>query len=77
MSETSADPLACLDGLGLSVVTYALFLKTRNPFRRARFSTVDLLVLTSLDKLHCKHNLLSYKTSYLKEELNRTEPSLK
>jgi hypothetical protein len=41
-------------------------------------STVDLLVLTSLDHLLFIVKLyffLFYKTTYLNEEVNRTEPS--
>ncbi len=43
-----------------------------------RFSTVDLLVLTSLDQFVSKLKILFflfYKTSYLNEEVNCTEPS--
>ncbi len=42
-----------------------------------RLSTVDLLVLTSLDQLLFYENIifLFYKTSYLNWEVNRTEPS--
>jgi len=44
-----------------------------------RFSTVDLLVLTSLGQLLFIFKIsftFFYKTSYLVEEVNRTEPSL-
>jgi hypothetical protein len=39
---------------------------------------VDLLVLASLAwlVLILKHHFICYKTSYLNEEVNRTEPSL-
>jgi hypothetical protein len=42
-----------------------------------RLSTVDLLVPTSLDQLLfiSQTLLLFYKTSYLNEEVNRTEPT--
>jgi len=48
-----------------------------NPYGRGRLSTVDLLVLTSLDKLLfiLKYYFPFYKTSYLNEEVNCTEPS--
>jgi hypothetical protein len=37
---------------------------------------VDLLVLTSLDPFHIKNIIhISYKTSYLDEEVNCAEPS--
>ncbi len=45
---------------------------------RGRLSTVDLLVLTSLDQLLFAVMIffyLCYKTSYLNEEVNCTEPS--
>ncbi len=48
----------------------------RNPHWRDRLSTIDLLALTSLDQLlwYWKHqSFISYKTSYLHEEVNRTE----
>ncbi len=52
-------------------------LRTGNPHWRGRLSTVDLLVITSLVKLLLilKHYLLSNKTSYLNEEVNRTDLS--
>jgi hypothetical protein len=41
-----------------------------------RLSTVDLLALTSLDQLLLTQQILFfYKTSYLNEEVNCTEPS--
>jgi hypothetical protein len=42
-----------------------------------RLSTVDLLVLTSLDQFFCIENIinLSYKTSYLNDVVNCAEPS--
>jgi hypothetical protein len=45
--------------------------------RGRRLCTVDLLVLTSLDQLLKLKNIISllYKTSYLNEEVNCTEPS--
>ncbi len=45
---------------------------------RERLSTVDLLVLTSSDQLFllAKNIFPFYRTSYLKEEVNCTEPSL-
>ncbi len=48
-----------------------------NPYRRERVSTVDLLVLPSLDPLIfiIKLFLLFYKKSYLNEEVNRTDHS--
>ncbi len=49
-----------------------------NPFFRERISTVDLLVLTSLDQLLFLLWILFiffYKTSYLNEEVNCTEAS--
>jgi hypothetical protein len=49
----------------------------RNTNWRGRLSTVDLLVLTSLDQLLLilQTFFLFYKTSYLIEEVNHTEPS--
>jgi hypothetical protein len=47
--------------------------EARESLLRGRLSTVDLLVLTSLDQFF---DLLFYKTSYLNEEVNCTEPSL-
>jgi hypothetical protein len=43
-----------------------------------RTGTVDLLVLTCLVQLLLilKYMFLSYKTNYLNEEINRTEPSI-
>ncbi len=41
---------------------------------RGRLSTVDLLILTSLDPLIFILNLF-YKTRYLNEEVNSSEPS--
>ncbi len=51
--------------------------QTREPFLKGKASTVDLLVLTGLDQLPLKLQilLLSYTTSFLNEEVNRTEPS--
>ncbi len=49
-----------------------------NSYRRGSLSTVDLLVLNSLDQLLVKMQILltfSTKTSYLDEEVNCTEPS--
>jgi hypothetical protein len=47
-----------------------------NPNWRRRVSTVDLLVLTSLDQLlFWKYFSPYYKTSYLNEEVDCTEPS--
>ncbi len=45
---------------------------------KGKISTVDLLVLTSLDMLilYLKYYLPFFKTSYLNEEVNCTEPSL-
>jgi hypothetical protein len=48
-----------------------------NPYWRGGLSTVDLLVLTSSEKLLFILNLyffLFYETSYLNKEVNRTEP---
>ncbi len=45
------------------------------PYLRGRLSTVDLLVLTCLDQLLFILKILFNKTSYLYEEVNRTEPS--
>jgi hypothetical protein len=50
----------------------------REPLLKGRLSTVDLLVLTSLDQLLLivqTHYLHFYKTSYPNEEVNCTEPS--
>jgi hypothetical protein len=44
-----------------------------NPYWRGGLSTVDLLVLTSLDQL--KRLFTLYKTRFFNEELNHTEPS--
>jgi hypothetical protein len=52
--------------------------RSGNSYRRGRISTVDLLVLTSLDKLLFTQKILLfffYKTSYSNKEVNRTEPS--
>ncbi len=48
------------------------------PCRRGRVITVDLLVLSSVDQLLLKMQILTtfYNTSYLNVEVNRTEPSL-
>jgi hypothetical protein len=48
-----------------------------NPYLRGRLNTVDLLVLTCLDQLILIIQILFtfYKTSYLDEEANGTEPS--
>ncbi len=50
----------------------------RNPNWRGRFSTVYLLVQTSLDQLLLilQKCCIFYKTSYLNEEVNSTEHSL-
>jgi hypothetical protein len=42
--------------------------------RGGRLSTVVLLSLITLDHLIMQHNLHFYKTRYLNEEVNRTEP---
>ncbi len=50
--------------------------KAGNPYRSGRISTVDLLLLTSLDKLLFVLKILFsffYKTSYSNEEVNRIE----
>ncbi len=49
----------------------------REALLTGRLSTIDLLVLKSLDLLllTIKNYLLYYKTSYLNKEVNRTEPS--
>ncbi len=50
---------------------------TGKSFWRGRLSAVDLLVLTSLDQLFIYiENIINlfYKTSYLNEEVNCTEP---
>jgi hypothetical protein len=48
-----------------------------SPYIRGRLSTVDFLVLTSIDELLLimKRYLLFYRTGKLNEEVNRTEPS--
>jgi hypothetical protein len=48
-----------------------------NPYLRGRLSTVDSLVITSLDQLLVILNTLFtfYKTRYLNEEVSSTEPS--
>jgi len=48
-----------------------------NPYWRGRISTIDFLVLTSLDQLLLILNwfIIFYKTTYLTEEVNRAEPS--
>jgi hypothetical protein len=48
-----------------------------NPCCRGRLSTVDLLVLTSLDQLlfYWKYLTFFQKTSYPNQEVNGTEPS--
>ncbi len=48
-----------------------------NPYGRGRLSTVDLLLLTGLDRLLflVKMVYLHYKTSYFNEEVTCTEPS--
>ncbi len=53
--------------------------KIGSPYWKGRLSTVDLLVLTSLDQLLLivNHYLLFYKTSYLNGEVNCTLPSTK
>ncbi len=44
---------------------------------RGRFSTIDLLLLTSLDQLLLKlKTLFTFLTGYPNEEVNSTEPSL-
>jgi len=46
-----------------------------NPHCKGRLGTIDLLVLTSLNKLLVLKTLISiYKTGDLNEEVNRTEP---
>jgi hypothetical protein len=52
--------------------------RPRNPYRRGRLSTVDLLVPTSLDHmlLILRTLFTFYKTSYLNEEVKCTEHSL-
>jgi len=47
------------------------------PYRKGSICTVDLLVLTSLDKLiQTETNFFFFtKTTYLNEEVNCTEPS--
>jgi len=49
-----------------------------NPCWRGRLSTADLLVPTSLDQLLSKLKItyLRFKSSYLNEEVNCTDPSL-
>ncbi len=47
-----------------------------NPYWRSKISTVDLLVLTSSDQLLLiQEKILFFKTSFLNEEVNRTELS--
>ncbi len=69
--------LACLTLLGQ--VGYLDYLhQSGNPYLRGRLSTVDLLVLTNLVQLlWVQQTLFTFfcKTSYLNEEVNRTEPS--
>jgi hypothetical protein len=50
---------------------------TGKSYRKGRFSTNDLHVLTSLDQLHFILRILLpfYNTSYTDEEINCTEPS--
>jgi hypothetical protein len=47
------------------------------PLLRGRLSTIDLLVLTSLDQhfLILQEFLLFYKTTYLNVDVHHTEPS--
>jgi hypothetical protein len=50
-----------------------------NPYRSGRFSTIDLLVLTSSDQhpfYSEKYIFNSFKTRYFNKEVNRTEQSL-
>ncbi len=49
----------------------------REPLLKGRISTIDLLVLTSLDQLLLKLQALLtfYETRYLNEEVNCAEPS--
>jgi len=51
--------------------------RSGNTYIRGRLCTVHLLVLTSLDQLlfTLKLYFSFYKTTYLNEEVNRTEPS--
>ncbi len=52
---------------------------SRETLLKGRHSTVDLLALTRLDQLlWMKRTLFNfyYKTRYVNEEVNRTEPSL-
>jgi hypothetical protein len=52
----------------------------RNPYRRGRLSTANLLELTSLDQLLFILKILFtlfYKTRYLNKEVNSTGPSTK
>ncbi len=60
-----------------SSIKWFSYLQPRNTDWRGRLSTVDLLVLTSLDKLLLKLKTLftSYKMSWINEEVNCTEPS--
>jgi hypothetical protein len=53
-------------------------IKTRNPNKRGRICTVDLLVLTTSDQLFLilKQCISFYKRIDLNEEVIRTEPSL-
>jgi hypothetical protein len=60
----------------LPCIDYLLLVTNRQQY--ARLSTVDLLVLTSLDQLHFIFKIffsLCYKTNYLHEEVNCTETS--
>ncbi len=52
--------------------------RARNPYGRGWLSTAYLLALTSSDQLFFNENIIYffYKTSFLNEEVNRTEPSL-
>ncbi len=62
----------------VSVPWIGLFIPGKS-YWRGRLRTVDLFVLTSLDQLIFgieNINYLLYKTSYLNEEVNCTEPSL-
>jgi hypothetical protein len=69
-------------GAVLALATLGNAIQTKvgsgNPYPKGRISTFDLLELTSLDQLIFKMKKyfpLYYKTSYLNEEVNRTEPS--
>ncbi len=63
--------------VGACLITLWLRVCSGKPYWKGRLSTVDLLVLASLDQLifYWKYYLLFYKTSYLNEEVNCTEPS--